>query len=43
MLKEQILFLPEAQSFIDVYRNSFIDSEVTGLHLDMAPALELAL
>ena len=34
-----IEFLPEAQSFIGEYRNSFIDSEVTGLQLDMGSAL----
>ena len=28
MLKEQILFLSEVQSFIGEYRNSFIESEV---------------
>ena len=39
MLKEQILFLPEAQSFNGKYTNSFIDSEVTGVQLDMASAL----
>ena len=33
-----IEFLPQAQSFIGNYRNSFIDSEVIGQQLGMAPA-----
>ena len=34
-----IEFLPEAQSFIGEYRNNFIDSEVVGQQLGMAPAI----
>ena len=34
--EEQILFFPEAQSFINEYKNSFIDSELAGLQLDIA-------